>query len=1224
MRTAYALFLSLIASASALSQEKVTYADHARAAMENKCFSCHNPDKKKGDLDLTSYAALMAGGGGGAVVDAGNPDSSKLILTCTKKEEPFMPPEGPGLSPAELDVLRKWIAGGLLDTASSVAKKSNKPKIDLNVASGTGKPEGPIAKPEHVLLEPVIVTPRTTAITALAASPWAGLVAVAAPKQILLYDTDTRQLAGIFPYTEGYACSLKFSTSGSLLALGGGRGGKLGHAIIFDVKTGKRVAEVGKEPDSVMSADISPDHSKVVIGCTGKKVKCYDLASGEELYVIAKHTEWVLGTDFSPDGILLATCDRNGNVFVWEAENGGEFFLLGQHKDTPCVDVAWRADSNVLASIGKDGNVILWEMNEGKQLKTWRAHESGAEAVSFTPSGDIVTCGASGSVKLWDINGNAKGKMDGTGIVATDVVALHDSKTAVFADWSGAVRKVSLEGSFPILGELSSNPSLITQRIQQNEQRATELTAKLKPAQDAAAAADTAAKAKADALAKVKSEAGSSENRKNALPGEIKTATEQLAQTKAAKENLGKDREARKTQLAQFTEKQKALSTLEAQLPPLAAEAAKLPAAEKALADAKAAVEAAKKELAAKAGDPALTAKVKDAEAKLPALTAEVAKLTPQRDKANQLTAQIQQAKQNLGAQPGALTDFDKPLSEADAKLKALAESIAAKNKELPSVTEALKAFPNRIKDAEKQLADAQAAAAKAHADAKSIADDLAIAQRQVPSLKAAQFNVGVLSEKEKLEKLESDFQAYTDGLKENEDAKAADLKLIEDSKKAVAEATTAQPALDAAFQQQAKELEPVEKVANTSKAAQDAAAGKVQQQKATLAAAEGKLAALVKAKEEAVAAANKAAAEIDKQVQAQKPVVETAKKKAEGPLKTVADRAAAVKKAEEELKTAQDAAAKAKANFEQKTAASKTTETAVTSSQAARDQAQKEIAPKRQTYERAQNQLKPLQAATAGKEKALADAKAANKPEAADLEKQLAEHKSKVTAAEQELAILKGVVDAATKSHEDKKNAHNSAGTAHQNAKNEAGKALAAMNQANSTAKSKENQLNSSKGSLAAAEKQAAPLSAAVAEAESKLAKASAAREEKQNLPAKLEKELAEKSAPVNAEIAAAKAALSPLEKALADATAVATKDLQARDAKRELVGKAQAAVEAGKKKKADAEAAIDKATKDIPERDKNIAEAKTALSQLQPQLDPLRGKVKQLTEQYLAMLPK
>ncbi|MGV3662643.1 MAG: c-type cytochrome domain-containing protein, partial [Prosthecobacter sp.] len=371
--------------------EKITYQDHVRPMLENKCFSCHNPDKKKGDLDLTSFGALMTGGGGGAVVDPGNVDGSRLWTTCAKKEEPFMPPEGAPLSTKDLDLLASWVKGGVLDTKSSIAKKSAKPKVDMAVAVTGGKPEGPIARPEHVLLEPVVVTPRTTAITAMAFSPWTSLFALAAPKQILLYDTETRQLVGIFPYAEGYARSLQFSRNGSLLVMGGGRAGKNGHAIVWDVKTGKRITEVGKEFDQVMSADISPDHKMVVIGSPSKKVKCYDTSSGEELYTIAKHTEWILGTKFSPDGVLLATSDRNGNVMVWEAANGGEFYILGQHKGA-CNDVAWRADANILASCSADGTISTWEMNEGKQVKTWAAHGGGVQSVSFTPDGKVVSC----------------------------------------------------------------------------------------------------------------------------------------------------------------------------------------------------------------------------------------------------------------------------------------------------------------------------------------------------------------------------------------------------------------------------------------------------------------------------------------------------------------------------------------------------------------------------------------------------------------------------------------------------------------------------------------------------------------------------------------------------------------------------------------------------------------------------------------------------------------
>ena len=394
------LAAGLVATAvGAQDAEKLTYDDHIRPLLENKCFSCHNPDKKKGGLELTSYAGLMNGGSGGAVVDAGNPQGSRLWTCSSRKEEPFMPPEGAPLDAKDLTLLSKWIAGGLLQAKGSVAKASARPKVDLSFAGGAGKPAGPVARPEHVLLEPVIVTPRTSAVVAMAASPWTSLLAVAGQKQVLLYDTDTHELAGVLPYAEGHARSLKFSANGSLLILGGGRGGKSGHAVVWDVRTGRRVTEVGKEFDQVMSADITPDHRKIAFGTNTKKVKCFDVATGEELYVIAKHTEWVTGADFSPDGVLLATSDRNGNVFVWEADNGGEFYNLGQHKGV-VTDLAWRADSNVLASCSADGVIMTWEMKTGKQVASWSAHGGNVRSVAFLPDGRLLSAGADGTTAL--------------------------------------------------------------------------------------------------------------------------------------------------------------------------------------------------------------------------------------------------------------------------------------------------------------------------------------------------------------------------------------------------------------------------------------------------------------------------------------------------------------------------------------------------------------------------------------------------------------------------------------------------------------------------------------------------------------------------------------------------------------------------------------------------------------------------------------------------------
>ncbi|HRH98795.1 MAG TPA: hypothetical protein PLB55_22835, partial [Prosthecobacter sp.] len=95
-------------------------------------------------------------------------------------------------------------------------------------------------------------------------------------------------------------------------------------------------------------------------------------------------------------------------------------------------------------------------------------------------------------------------------------------------------------------------------------------------------------------------------------------------------------------------------------------------------------------------------------------------------------------------------------------------------------------------------------------------------------------------------------------------------------------------------------------------------------------------------------------------------------------------------------------------------------------------------------------------------------------------------------------------------------------------------------------------------------------------------------------------------------------------LEQAYAAAHGKLDAEQKILDAKKAEVAKATTDFEGTKKKKSDAEAAIAAATKEIPEKDKIIAEATAELAKLQPQLEPLRTKVKQMTEQYLTMLPK
>ena len=180
----------LLGSRSAAA-DKVTYDDHVLPLFQQSCLNCHNPDKAKGGLDLSTFSGAMKGGSGGKIAEPGDA-GSKLIAVVLQTSEPKMPPEGDKLGADQINLLKAWIEGGLLETKSSAARKPTKPKFDTALTSAPdAKPDGPPPMPEHVLLEPPVIAPRASSVNAIASSPWAPLLAVTGQRQVLLFDTNS-------------------------------------------------------------------------------------------------------------------------------------------------------------------------------------------------------------------------------------------------------------------------------------------------------------------------------------------------------------------------------------------------------------------------------------------------------------------------------------------------------------------------------------------------------------------------------------------------------------------------------------------------------------------------------------------------------------------------------------------------------------------------------------------------------------------------------------------------------------------------------------------------------------------------------------------------------------------------------------------------------------------------------------------------------------------------
>ncbi|TAE73540.1 MAG: hypothetical protein EAZ84_12655 [Verrucomicrobia bacterium] len=455
--------LALLGEGTSAAAEKVTYDDHVLPLFQQSCLNCHNPDKAKGGLDLSTFSGTMQGGSGGKIAEPGDP-SSKLLAVVLQSAEPKMPPEGDKLAATQIDILKAWIDGGLLENKNSSARKPTKPKFDTALKSDPGaKPEGPPPMPAHLLLEPPVLAPRAAAVHAIAASPWAPLLAVTGQRQVLLFDTNSLELVGILPFPEGDPISLAFTPNARYLIVGGGIPGKSGLTVTFDVVSGERMLTAAKEFDSVLAADLKPDLSLVASGSPSKLVKLWQAADGSQFLSIKKHSDWVTALDFSPDGILLATGDRNGGVWVWEADSGGEFHTLRGHQ-AAITSIAFRPDSNVLASASEDGSVRFWEMNGGAEIRKLDAHPGGVLAFAWGRDGSFITAGRDRVVKLWKADFNLLREFKDQADLPLAVAIDADSKRAFAADYRGQITAWNMADGQP-LGSIDTNPPPIAQRL---------------------------------------------------------------------------------------------------------------------------------------------------------------------------------------------------------------------------------------------------------------------------------------------------------------------------------------------------------------------------------------------------------------------------------------------------------------------------------------------------------------------------------------------------------------------------------------------------------------------------------------------------------------------------------------------------------------------------------------------------------------------------------------
>ena len=94
--------------------QKVDFIQQVQPILAKRCFACHGPDQAEGSLRFSDEeSAFGESDSGEPAIVRGDADASALIARITSEDESErMPPEGDPVTPAEAEVLRRWIDQG--------------------------------------------------------------------------------------------------------------------------------------------------------------------------------------------------------------------------------------------------------------------------------------------------------------------------------------------------------------------------------------------------------------------------------------------------------------------------------------------------------------------------------------------------------------------------------------------------------------------------------------------------------------------------------------------------------------------------------------------------------------------------------------------------------------------------------------------------------------------------------------------------------------------------------------------------------------------------------------------------------------------------------------------------------------------------------------------------------------------------------------------------------
>lgn len=137
------------------------------------------------------------------------------------------------------------------------------------------------------------------------------------------------------------------------------------------------------------------------LGGKSGRVALWDIQTGERVATLGNEFDQVLGADLSPNHRFVALGGPDKVVKIYSTKDGQLVHSMKKHTDWVTA-VVYSPDGKLLATGDRNGGIQLWEGDTGKEYSALPGHKVMVTGLAFMP-GVVASASEDGSVKLWDV-----------------------------------------------------------------------------------------------------------------------------------------------------------------------------------------------------------------------------------------------------------------------------------------------------------------------------------------------------------------------------------------------------------------------------------------------------------------------------------------------------------------------------------------------------------------------------------------------------------------------------------------------------------------------------------------------------------------------------------------------------------------------------------------------------------------------------------------------------